>query len=331
MKQSFSSRRQLREHLRQSSPQVKTPQIGFSGYFRVDLISAESGIIKKSHEFKNLITDAALNDTGKSLFAKTRYCAVGTGSTTPTVGDTALVSEVSRIERTSVLFSNAEQVGTDWRYRYEMTFEFTEAQANGNLTEVGMFDASVGGGMWSRSLFTDAQGNPTTITKTDQDRLRITYGVIVNIPNTAVDSVVTINGTNYTFSTRAGAPNSYTDVASTFLFGSLGTYNYSAFEVQGLPAMDQLQGGTSSNASGVSVATTANPFERDITMRFDPAVANFVGGVGSFGFPTYHRSSTSGSRFYSVPPYFYSSVNPKIPKGDLERLTVTFRVSWGRA
>src|SRR5690606_7534789 len=70
----------------------------------------------------------------------------------------------------------------------------TENQANGNLAELGFFSAADGGTMWNRQLFRDELGNPTAITKTSEDQLRVTYEYRVYPPWDDLVQEIEVNG-----------------------------------------------------------------------------------------------------------------------------------------
>lgn len=73
------------------------------------------------------------------------HVAVGTGTTAPTEADTALEAEVLRRAREEITQTDTETTVSMW---------IPSTDANGDtLSEVGVFDASSGGNMFSRSTF----------------------------------------------------------------------------------------------------------------------------------------------------------------------------------
>jgi hypothetical protein len=75
------------------------------------------------------------------------YVAVGTGTTAPSVTDTALVSEVMRVSAT--VSRTTTSVPNDTA-TWSATFNFTSSYA---LAEAGIFDASTGGNMLCRVTY----------------------------------------------------------------------------------------------------------------------------------------------------------------------------------
>jgi len=71
-----------------------------------------------------------------------KYLAIGTGTTTASASDTALENEIDRGEATVTLNDNELQ--------FVHTFSFSASQA---ITEMGIFNASTGGDILTRSTF----------------------------------------------------------------------------------------------------------------------------------------------------------------------------------
>ncbi len=310
-------------------------QFGLKGFFTVELIEAKTGRVKRRLEFQNLMTDAGLNALGSGTQLETlinSYMAVGTGSTIPANGDTALVTEVgpSSTNRSNSNGGIAEVFGSGPSFAYwyrRITRNFSETQANGNLTELGLFTTVTAGTMFARQLFKDALGSATTITKTNIDQLRVTYELRVYSPvgDTTV-SPVTISGSNYSVTTRAVGINTdrnwgYDGTA----FGLM--YLFRNLAITGsCMASDVLLSATATHAGIVSFdpsSTTRSvyvpgDFYIDLTLVWDPGAANPVGGIGSVFISLANGKS------------FQQAFTPKLPKDNTKRLTIVNRVSWGR-
>jgi hypothetical protein len=76
------------------------------------------------------------------------YFAIGSGTTVPTINDTALGSEWTRsaIDTTAL---GSPTVGTT----FAVEFNSIEASGVGNITEAGLFTQSSDGSMFSRATF----------------------------------------------------------------------------------------------------------------------------------------------------------------------------------
>src|SRR5690554_2149556 len=105
-----------------------------SGFYKLQVCRPD-GSVRDSAEFPNLVTDAGLNRMGANS-DYLNWCQVGTGSTAPTVSDTALAARVAGSATASE--SNGAQPSApyySWRIR---TFTFAAGTATGNLAEVGV-------------------------------------------------------------------------------------------------------------------------------------------------------------------------------------------------
>jgi hypothetical protein len=115
------------------------------------LVFGKDGKLKRRLALKNLITNVGyaqvaglINGVVTTPF---RYVAVGTGTATPSATDTALGSEVSRVQATVGRTTTSVTNDTS---TWSATFNFTASYA---LAEAGIFDASAGGNMLSRVTF----------------------------------------------------------------------------------------------------------------------------------------------------------------------------------
>lgn len=118
-----------------------------------------------------LATTSATYGTYLSFASELSHFAVGTGSTPPSVTDTALDNEIAR---TTTQISSTTTRVADGVYELVVEREFDFGAGNGNLTEFG-FASGAGGDMLVRELFRDGGGTPITLTKTSDYKLRIKY------------------------------------------------------------------------------------------------------------------------------------------------------------
>ncbi len=310
--------------------EIASPATRFEGHVVVEKVHARTGLVTQRLAFKNLITDAGLNALGSTARISTfDYLAVGTGSTAPAVGQTSLVGEIGRTNNKGGLGeSNATQVSSTY-YEYTYTRTFYESEANGNIAELGLFSASSGGTMWMRQLLRDSGGSATTITKTSEDQLRITYKLRCYWPTADVGSVVTISGVSYTFNSRAQSVN---DVEAwgrraSDNVGILGSFGFSTAAGIYMEANEsQTLGAVTANTFGGDTQSTttlqtygASSYYRDIEFIYQLDKANYTLGIGRFTGPVCTAFRTH-----------QTSVTPRIAKDNTKRLTIYFRCSWGR-
>lgn len=302
------------------------------GYFTVELIHARTGLVKRRLHFRNLITNAGLDALagGARISDLINYLAVGTGSSEPSYTDTTLNAEVARTNSNGGFGDSNAMVGSGDLVEYWRrirTRVFTESQANGNLAELGFYSSGTGGTLWNRQLFRDELGNPTTITKTNEDQLRVTYEYRVYPPWDDVVQEIEVNGVPVEVVNRpqlvannsiwgSGATNAALDG-----LGAVGTTAVEVLETDTLPGRSGSPSGTAVAASSRAVQSyTPGTWYREREARWEPAVANFATGIGVF------RSYTNGGNS----PSFASKVTPKIMKQNTQRLIVMERWTYAR-
>lgn len=163
-----------------------------------------------------LVTEVGSSSTSSEFthFPLMEYAAVGTNSASPSTSDTGLGSEVAR---TKTRFADDEFTrSAPGVYQITRHIEFDYDEGNGNLTEWGFSNtASAGANLFNRALFTDSGGDPDTVTKTDQEKLRLSYTLEVSLSPVSLTAgsfdiigVGTVNG-DYTLIGGA-APNGTT-------------------------------------------------------------------------------------------------------------------------
>ena len=298
--------------------------VALEGRFAVELVHARTGLVKRRLEFCNLITDAglrALAENGGAFSQRlgdlTSYIAVGTGTAAPSVEDTALVSEIARTNSDGGFGDQSGAVGSGDLLEYwwrKKTRVFGESQANGNLTEVGLFNAGSGGVLFCRQLFRDEFGNPTVITKTPEDQLRIVYEYRVYPPMDDAVYSIHVNGVETEVTTRAAT------VASTFWWGEtelLGRVISGGLLVSSAPISNRSGSIAGSDANSVTVMDyVTGAFYRERQAIWNPATANIT--IRSF------LSSPSNST------RFQSEINPTFDKVNTQRLVLLERITFAR-
>jgi hypothetical protein len=291
-------------------------------------------IILRELKFKNLIVNGGLDLLGSNSTSLSstflNYIAVGTGSTAPANTDAGLVSETGVRTNSNGGFADVTGFGPANAYAFlQHTRLFTEAQSNGNLTELGFFTASTSGTMWMRQLFKDGTGTPTTVVKTASDQLKIIYEMRIYPPSADVVNTITISGTLYTYTHRAAnigaSPWSFASMfqASKNLFAWSSSEFDDAYETATLGTTAGAPSGTNATADSLSFSTySAGNYYRDKTSKWEPATGNFGTGIGA----TTVNIFNTGARV----PMFQTSWSPKFTKDNTKRLTLVTRLSWAR-
>jgi len=140
------------------------------------LLYDEFGNVKDERHFDNLIVDAgfegvayriAPHDGSVTPSAPWNYIAIGTGSTAPAAGDTALVSELTRLQDTTAAYT------TTSGKQLQLQISFGPGVGTGNIAESGLFNAVSGGDMLARQTF-------AAISKGASDTLTVTWTITLS-------------------------------------------------------------------------------------------------------------------------------------------------------
>lgn len=269
--------------------------------------------------FDNLITNIGLDRLGQGGLGATPYIYVGTGTATPSNGDTSMSSFRNSVA--GVYGANTYAGAPTYRARTSVVASFGEGAASGNLTEVGIgWNISPTNAIFSRALIVDSEGNPTTVTVLSDEYLEVIYLFDVYPPLTdSIADGVVISGNSYDTITRACLVGSID--AATVLRQGFTVYNGIAYTGT-ISTITGAPGGTNSATTDVfASAYSAGSYYRDMNYRWGLSIGN-IGGVRSVRW-TVARGSTSGTDFQT-------QFTPAIPKTDEDILTLVFRVSWGR-
>lgn len=291
--------------------------------FKVDESGKEVQGSRKSPvpPFRNLITDAGLDRMGNNADWLT-WCQVGSGSTAPSFGDTALVSRVSASQTIQANQISAQSSEPYYVARTN-TYRFSAGLAAGNLSEVGIGWSSTGS-LFSRALILDALGSPTTITVLSDEILDVTYQFRQYMPT--VDGVDTLflRGQSYQVQSRAlavttasdsgwsigvsgtSAATSGTGILNSAFTGGVGTITASSPQGTPLPSSSI----TPSNYSTGSL-------QREAVIFFNNSSGNNPAGIGSI-------RAKLGIGLYQF------GFTPNIMKTAEDTLSLTLRHSWAR-
>ena len=132
------------------------------------VLKDESGKVKERRKEKNLIVNTGLNAILDRLVGTSEavmsHMGLGSSSTAAAAGQTALVSQLGSREALDSSTVTGSSVA------YVCTFE--AGDATGTITEAGIFNASSGGTMLCRSVF-------SSITKGANDSLNVTWTITV--------------------------------------------------------------------------------------------------------------------------------------------------------
>jgi hypothetical protein len=135
---------------------------------RLDIVvTAPDGTIKDTKRVDNLVVTTGKNFVASRMAGTSvsvmSDMSIGTGSTAAAAADTTLGSESARVSLTSTTVNNNDVV-------YLATFPANTPASAAAITEAGIFNASTGGSMLCRTVFSQ-------INKAPADSLTITWTV----------------------------------------------------------------------------------------------------------------------------------------------------------
>jgi hypothetical protein len=283
--------------------------------------AADNSIARESGWFLNKVLDSGL--ARMSVGTWIDRCCVGTGSSTPENGQTALDSFVAS---TTTILSSTNGVQTaeaPYYYFAKVTWRFGEGVAAGNIAEVGL-----GWGnstLWNRALIKDASGNPAVITVFSDEYLdvvseiRVYPGQALEGSFNLLDKLGNVKSTH----TYTGLPYLYA-VSAQFVKVSLGVRKgYLVWDgpigtITSIPS-----GGRYSHESVALTYPTPTSCKAVFTLGLNDAVTihkSFYLSVGML---------LGGNADLNMPGY-QLQISPPITKTATERMTYTFELDWGR-
>ena len=316
-------------------PVIAGPKMSIAGEFLIE-VRRGGELVTNTGWFDNLITDGGLDRLATGLVI-CQYGSIGTGTTAPANGNTALVAFVAQVNG-AIADSNSNGGTPNYIAQGTVRWVFAQGAVVGNMAEVGAGWGASGTNLFSRALILDGGGAPTTLTLTSLDQLTLYYRDTVTPATTDLTGTVTLGGQTYNYTGRmANANNWNNDFTATMLgqssiwpkgSGSSGNCMH-AYSTQTLGALNLTPTGTVSNGAASNTITTgsysAGQKYLDTIFTALPAECNSSGGVGAIVFDWQTSQMT----------YQYSFVNASggatIPKDNTKTMSFTIRLSWDRA
>jgi hypothetical protein len=296
-------------------------KMGLKGKYTLRVTRPGVGVIRVL-EFDNIITDLGLNGIGSNGTSWATAVALGTGTATPAVGDTAVSGTVVSTTTTNGTASGTITSGINRYAWYRWTRRFAQGVATGNWTEVGIGRNSTT--LWSRALILDGSDMPTTLTIIATDFLDVDYELRVYPSEVDATGMRTIGGidTNYIVRPASIAVGAAADMlAGGWMLAPNSSFiNYYGPGVFGANYI--FPTGTSVSGSSPSVAAySSGSYRKVITYSASISQANVTGGVSAFSMN--FTGIVGGSNFKC-------SFSPPIAKDATKTLTLTFGFTWGR-
>ena len=287
-----------------------------AGEYQVQVLKADRTPRLITHWMPNIVTNFGLDSllSGQNFAAR---CSVGTGTAMPQATDNEL-SELVASTNNRKNASSGRRMEEPWGGVYQASYEFPLGGVVGNMSEVGVgFSDST---LFSRALFVDVNGAPTTVTVLEDEILYVTYRVYNYAP---------VEDQAFTFDMPSGSRSAIVRACRVGSGSGAGGWGlWSGFE--GLHAVVATDGalsdvftdptGVASSSRGNSAkAYSTGDYYRDMECYWSLDDANFATGISTF------RLVTRGLGCYQF------SVDPPIMKTAADLLSMSFRVSVERA
>ena len=283
---------------------------------RLDGVTRE--VIEETPWTHNLVLDTGLDRFGAAL-THNSFCRIGTGTTAPANGDTALQSQSASTQ--TIISNSASNAGASTYATTTTTvWEFALGAVVGNMAEVGVgWTASTASTLFSRARINDAGGSPTTITVLVTDILQVSYRFTIYPQVTDVTGNVTISGNVHAYTSRCynAANPIQMNANSLFLTGIL-TVNATNGTINGITSSGA-SGTTATLTSGALQAYTNGNYYRDFTVSANISQGNLSGGIQSMNILINGAITSTQIGFV-----------PNILKDGTNVLNLTFRYIWAR-
>ena len=293
-------------------------QTKLSGFYKLEAVKIKSGKRRLLADwFPNLITDGGLERIASNN-DWLDYCTVGTGSTTPSFGDSGLANFVG-YDHGDVISNTDGVTGSSPYYRWiKRIYRFNPGDATGNIAEVGIGWSNINGSLFSRALILDSGGSPTTITILSDEYLDVTYECRRYLPETDADTYQ-IDLRSITHDITGGRAAYITNTGiwqMPFKATLFTTYCY-------------LYDGTIGDITGEPSGT--------LTYTDTYSVASYVSGSHEIEW-TYSFSLSQGNLTNYISAImvglcggaYQFGVSPDIEKTSDDIMSLTFKASWGR-
>ena len=327
-------------------------KFGLSGHFGLYVYKAGTRNLQRVREFDNLITNAGLNSFGQPLGNNLGRCWVGTGTSMPSIHDTAL-SQPLAWQNMPNYMSGPNYGQKNWNGGATENYtshsllivRFGVGKTTGNLTEVGLSTQAQPGdngwALWCRARILDDSGNPTSLTVLDNEYLEVRYTLNCHPYLGDVPFTFEIDGEVYQATARmAGVQNSAPSACwGNFTRGNgyllCKAYNSNTLgpvtaSIQGATKTANIDACPSGSANFVHEPYIMNSYQADFSCsNLTLNQGNVEGGILGLEIgPRYVGNYCNGSDLFNY--WTQVSLDHPIPKNDTNEMRFTVRTSWGR-
>lgn len=306
---------------------------GFSGKFRLEVRNVHTHQITKVREFNNTITDAGLNGYGKGTANLLGRCMVGAGTSIASTTATGMGSVIASVNGAgSGQVQLLAPVEPEWSAGVKLKYRFEAGSITTPISEIGICNRKDHGAtdfvLWSRTLITDANGTPTSLTILADEYLDVYYILNLHLDLTDKASSFDLNGVNYNYTARAAmVQSSLVNVADGNLHFANGITIKNVFNGNTLGQItESIREYTKSANPSCSVSLSPyidGTFQRDCIAEIATGNGNIDGGI--LGLEIGPNGNGNQLHVYSQ-----IALDKAIPKDSSKSIKFTLRSSWGR-
>jgi len=315
--------------------------VGVAGYQNIQLLRDGKVVFETGFQ-KNMILDTwfdrvLTNGNSQTLELGASFCAVGTGTTAVNPTQTSLVSFLA-IKAGNNGFDYGydglvDGVPTGWA---ERRFDFAQGAVVGNIAEVGtgmQFSPNSSTPLLTRALILDTNNNPTTISVTADDQLRIIHRIYTRWNPTPVTGSfqITSQGNTVTHNFDLRFIVRASDQPGRYSFVDISSRNYRDGSFMSSPTLcetlthsnsfDSPTTNNTQSTGGMGISAfnfVKNGLTLTATAEIPVGVGNFAQGIGGMVFNQVLGCS------YAI------SFSPRIPKTNLNKFRYTVSVTFAR-
>lgn len=289
-----------------------------AGYYKMEIVRLNADGSEKSRRvaadwFPNLITNAGLNRMGNNS-DWLNYCQVGSSTAAPSFTDTALGTFMAGHSSIPTSVSGNLSISPYYAWARKQ-FRFNSGTVVGSVGEIGVGWAA-SGSLFSKSRVTDVNGADTTIVVLADEILDVTYEhrFYPKLADATGTIVLTGNkGGPFDWIMRPAAEetNNWKGIGSMGYVATARVYDGDIREVINIPYGSVLDIGEAAQSY------VENSLQRKFDITASTAEGNLVSGIRSM-------SMLLGLGYFQI------QFTPVLLKTDVDSLSLTFTISWGR-
>lgn len=190
---------------------MKSVQIGMrpAGHIKIQKGKAGEGINWES-DFPNLVLDVGWDNLKSVLAAENSptdplHLFLGSGTTEPAATDSGLESISGTLAGKAFSTRKYPATVTAQSPRVRLRFDYTEGEAEGVWTELGLAFDSQYSSPYNRSLIRDGNGDPTSLTILSDEFLTVYVELVMYFTSISGSGSIDYNGQSVGYTTAVGA------------------------------------------------------------------------------------------------------------------------------